>query len=634
MPPPPPPPRIGGVIFYLALTLAPRVERQERGSTFSTEVAGATATFLTMAYILAVNPRILADSGGPCVPGDGGECIETGTTDRRRSDDFDRRAFSLVQRRLFLLPTHFLSYSPFAHCDGLCSMQGIMGAPYEECLEKIKQQYVTATALGSMVACLLMGLVANLPIALAPGMGMNAYFTYSVVGWRGTGKVSYQAACTAVMIEGAIFFVLAVTGLRYKIIRLIPEPVRIATPAGIGAFLAHLGLQSAEGIGVVVGDVATAVTLGACPEDKQTKMVAYDADCKDLGICVFSDNYTCDVEGGIMTSGTTWLGILGTMIIAISLAYRSKMSFIYGIALVTFVSWFRGTAVTYFPNNTAGDARFSYFKKVVDVTGLDKIIAPFTSDLANAGLALFTMLYVDFLDTSGTLLGIANSMGMIDEDGTFPKSTQAYAVDAFATMFGSIFGLSPITSYIESGAGVEAGSKTGLTAVICGFYFFIAIFFAPLLASIPPWAIGGALILVGALMARSLTKLNFNRISHAVSGFLTVMVMPLTYSIAYGLIAGIGSYVVMEGTFRILSFANLDVPVDEVEADKHLLGKSLMNVTKGMGEMAPTTSAEDTVKKSVGETGKDEEDPMESDEANIKNSTDDSAPDDVGDNKK
>ncbi|KAL7542897.1 hypothetical protein ACHAXR_012777 [Thalassiosira sp. AJA248-18] len=480
-----------------------------------------------MAYILAVNPRILADSGGPCVPGD----------------------------------------------DGV--FEGIFGESYEECLEKIKQQYVTATAIGSMVACLLMGLVANLPIALAPGMGMNAYFTYSVVGWRGTGKVSYQAACTAVMIEGALFFVLAITGLRYKIIKLIPKPVRVATPAGIGAFLAHLGLQTAEGIGAVVGDVATAVTLGGCPEDKRTKMVAYDADCENLGICVFSDNYTCDVNGGFMTSGTLWLGILGMMIIAIALAYKSKLSFIYGIAFVTIVSWFRGTAVTYFPDDPAGNARFDYFKKVVDVTGLDLLLAPFTSDLANAGIALFTMLYVDFLDTSGTLLGIVNSMGLIDEEGNFPKSTHAYAVDALSTMFGSIFGLSPITSYIESGAGVEAGAKTGLTAVICAFYFFISIFFAPILASIPPWAIGGALILVGALMARSLTKLNFNKVSHAVSGFLTVMVMPLTYSIAYGLIAGIGAYLVMEGAFKLLSFAGIELPADEEEADTQSEGKDV-----------------------------------------------------------
>jgi adenine/guanine/hypoxanthine permease len=137
-----------------------------------------------------------------------------------------------------------------------------------------------------------------------------------------------------------------------------------------------------------------------------------------------------------MTSGRTWLGILGMMIIAVALGYRSKLSFIYGIALVTIVSWFRGTAVTYFPSDDAGNARFDYFKKVVDITGLDMIITPFTSDLAGAGVAIVTMLYVDFLDTSGTLLGIATSMGVIDDEGNFPKSTQAYSVDAIATMFG------------------------------------------------------------------------------------------------------------------------------------------------------------------------------------------------------
>ena len=256
------------------------------------------------------------------------------------------------------------------------------------------------------------------------------------------------------------------------------------------------------------------------------------------------------------------------------------MAFIYGVGLVTIISWFRGTSVTYFPDTDAGNARFDYFKKV-DITGLDLLVTPFTSDLANAGLALVTMLYVDFLDTSGTLLGIANSMGVIDDEGNFPKSTQAYSVDAVSTMFGSIFGLSPITSYIESGAGVEAGAKTGLTACICGFYFFIAIFFAPILASIPPWAIGGALIIVGSLMARSLTKLNFNRVSHAVCGFLTVIIMPLTYSIAYGLIAGICTYIIMEGTFFLLALVGLPIPIDDEEADMKKLGKSFREITEG-----------------------------------------------------
>ena len=182
-------------------------EMEERKTNFTSELRGATATFMSMSYILAVNPRLLSDSGGPCVPNDE---------------------------------------------DG-----GIFGPTYATCMEEIKREYVTSTALASMFGCLCMGLLANLPIALAPGMGMNAFFTYSVIGWRGTGNISFEAAITAVMIEGAIFAVLAVTGIRYAIIKLIPEPVRIATPAAIGFFLAHLGLQTAEGIGIVVSDIAT-----------------------------------------------------------------------------------------------------------------------------------------------------------------------------------------------------------------------------------------------------------------------------------------------------------------------------------------------------------------------------------------
>ena len=152
-----------------------------------------------------------------------------------------------------------------------------------------------------------------------------------------------------------------------------------------------------------------------------------------------SDNYTCDVLGGTMQSGSTWLGIMGLMIIAIATAYKSKLSFIFGIAFVTFISWFRDTVVTYFPDDEVGNARFDYFKKVVDITGLNLILTPYTSNLANAGLALITFLYVDFLDTSGTLLAIVSSMGIIDEEGNFPKMTQAFCVDAVTTIFGKCF---------------------------------------------------------------------------------------------------------------------------------------------------------------------------------------------------
>jgi len=490
-------------------------EVEERGSSLSIELKGALATFMTMAYILAVNPRILADSGGPCIPDD----------------------------------------------------DGIFGDAYSSCMEAFRKELITVTALVSMFGCFLMGFTANLPIALAPGMGMNAYFTYSVVGFRGTGSVSYQAAVTACIIEGAIFFVLAVTGVRYALVRLVPEPIRYATPAAIGAFLAHLGLQTAEGIGLVVSDIATAVTLGGCPLEKRVPIVALTEACSELGICVTSDAYTCDDLGGIMTSGTTWIGIFGMMVMLILMAYRWNSALIIGIGFVTIVSWFRDTAVTYFDDSPAGNARFQYFKQVVSVETLDMTLAPFTSELKQVGVALITFLYVDFLDTSGTLMGIVSSMGYVNEDGDFPKSTRAFAVDALATMFSAIFGCSPCTSYIESAAGVEAGAKTGLTAIFCGIFFFISIFFAPIIASIPPWAVGGALIIVGALMAKSLAKVKWYDVTHASTAFVTVMIMPLTYSIAYGLIAGLLVWTVMQSVFKILSFAGIEPPSFEPEVE-------------------------------------------------------------------
>lgn len=473
---------------------------EERGSNFTTEFRGAMATFLTMAYILAVNPRILADSGGSCDP----------------------------------------SLGPFSD-------------EYLACKEDFKRQLISSTAMTSMIACFFMGTLANLPIALSCGMGMNAYFTYDVVGFHGTnGNLTYGAALSAVLIEGIIFFVLAVTGARYYIIKFIPEPVRVATPAAIGAFLAHLGLQTAEGLGVVVGDIATGVTLGGCPPEKRTFLTAYTDLCKQGIQCNLADTYTCDVLWGKMTSATTWIGIFGTVVMVILLAYKVRSAMIICIGFITFVSWFRATKVTFFPDDTDGNIRFDYFKKVVSVESLDMVTNKFNfSELtgSQAAIATITMLYIDFLDTSGTLLGLVSSMDLIDENGDFPQSRAAFSVDAVATVFGSIFGLSPITSYIESAAGIEVGSRTGLTSVFISFFFFLSIFFAPIIASIPPWAIGGALIVIGAFMARCLKQVHWENPVHACVAFITIMVMPLTYSIAYGLIAGIGSWIAVQAVF-------------------------------------------------------------------------------------
>eukprot|EP00804_Cyclotella_cryptica_P013216 CCRYP_007006-RA/>CCRYP_007006-RA protein AED:0.31 eAED:0.31 QI:219/0.75/0.6/1/0.75/0.6/5/178/607 len=496
---------------------------EERGSKLSTELSAGTATFLTMAYILAVNPRILAESGGPCVPPDG----------------------------------------------------DIFSPDYETCMEEVKRQYITSTAIGSMIGCLLMGLLGNLPIALAPGMGMNAYFTYSVVGWRGTGMVPYETALTAILIEGAIFLVLALTGVRFALAKLIPEPIRLATAPGIGAFLAHLGFQTAEGLGIVVSDIATAVTLGACPPDKRTPIVAYDDACAQAGVCVTSDAYTCDVLGGRMTSATTWLGIVGLLLMVTMLAYKKSSGIIAGILFVTFVSWFRNTAVTYFPDTPEGDARFDYFRQVVAVEPMDMILVKYSNDLQGAAVALLTFLYVDFMDTTGTLLGLVSHMGLLDENGDFPRSRASFSADAIATMVGSIFGLSPVTSYIESAAGVEAGGRTGLTAVFAAFYFALAVFFAPIFASIPPWATGGSLILVGALMCRSLARVQWHKVDHAVTAFVTIMLMPLTYSIAYGIIGGFFCWIVLQIIFQSLALVGIKLPHTDGLADDEVLKHSV-----------------------------------------------------------
>lgn len=211
-------------------------------------------------------------------------------------------------------------------------------------------------------------------------------------------------------------------------------------------------------------------------------------------------------------------------------------------------------------------------------------------------------------------------MGVIDEEGNFPMSRQAFSCDAIATMFGSIFGLSPVTSYIESGSGVEAGAKTGLTAVICSFYFFISIFFAPIIASIPPWATGGALVVVGALMGRSLQKLQWDRVSHAVSGFLTVIVMPLTYSIAYGLIAGIGAYLVMEGTFWLLSFVGMPKPGGR-GPPRMAIGQSIINPKASGGADGEQEYAEE---EDLDEVAQNEED-AEPEEGTVKEEGSDEA---------
>lgn len=453
---------------------------EERNTNIVTELRAGIVTFLTMAYILAVNAAILADSGGTC----------------KFVDPFDLTADELA------------------------------------CKENLKIDLIYATAISAGVSTLLMGLTANLPLALAPGMGLNAYFTFDVVGFHGTGSVSYRNALFATFIEGFIFLALSFTGLRFKMMNMIPKHIKLSMTAGIGLFLAHIGLQSAEGIGLVTSHSATLVTLGGCDLDKQ--------------VCSFVDGIygsVCYCPEGTMEGATTWLGIAGFALMSLLMIYKVKGAMFFAIMSVTILSWFRNTAVSYFPNNETGDDRYNYFSKVVDFHSFSDTPGALFKDVNlekwDIWVALITFLYVDMLDTAGTLFSMAEFMKVLNDDGSFSGQTAAFCSDAVGTIIGSLLGTSSVTTYIESGSGIEEGGRTGLTAVTASFFFFLSLIFAPILASIPPWATGPALILIGSLMIKTVLKIDWNNMRVAIPSFVTIVVMPLTFSIAYGIIAGL-----------------------------------------------------------------------------------------------
>ncbi|KAK6611159.1 permease [Botrytis cinerea] len=381
----------------------------------------------------------------------------------------------------------------------------------------------------------------NSSIVSAPGMGLNAYFAYQVVGIHGQGPVPYRLALTAVFIEGLLFVALSILGLRQWLARAIPRSLKIASGAGIGLYLALIGLTYSAGIGAITGsnsDVPLQVT-GCIPE-----LIAPD------GTCI----------SGKMRSPTMWLGIFGGGIFtAFLMMYRVKGAVIAGILLVSIVSWPRNTSVTYFPPTVSGDAAFEFFKKIVTFHPISRVLAVQDWNITGAGAgqfasALITFLYVDILDCTGTLYSMARFCGAIDEDTQdFEGSAVAYLVDAFGISLGSFVGSPPVTAFIESGAGISEGGVTGLTAVTTGFCFFISLFFAPIFASIPPWATGCTLILVGAMMARACTEINWRYLGDSIPAFLTLAIMPFTYSIAYGLITGIVTYTLLNTSAWVLA---------------------------------------------------------------------------------
>ncbi|KAJ5050841.1 uncharacterized protein L3040_002710 [Drepanopeziza brunnea f. sp. 'multigermtubi'] len=469
--------------------------KARKDARFLTEIRAGMATFFAMAYIISVNANILTASGGTC-----GACV---------------------------LPEDGTPYDCLSQPE------------YSLCLSRMTRDYITATAAIASLASFSMGLFANMPVALAPGMGVNAYFSYTVVGPYGFGPVRYQLALTAIFIEGFIFFALSILGLRQWLARLIPASIKLGAGVGIGLYLTIIGFTYSAGIGAITGASATPLELAGCSP----------ADLDVNGVCPTSTK---------MRSPTLWLGVFcGGFLTAILLIYKARGALIAGILLVSIISWPRDTSVTFFPRTPVGDANFNFFKKVVTFHPIGETLGVNEWNLSGASaqftLAMITFLYVDVMDATATLYSMARFAGAIDEDTQdFEGSAIAYLVDALSISVGSLFGLSPVTAFIESGAGISEGGKTGLTAMTTGICFFISIFFAPIFASFPPWATGCTLIIVGAMMASTAKDINWKYPGDSIPAFVTLATMPFTYNIAYGLIAGLVSYTILNMTVLLV----------------------------------------------------------------------------------
>ncbi|MBL1078107.1 NCS2 family permease [Nocardia sp. 2] len=360
------------------------------------------------------------------------------------------------------------------------------------------QAVFTATAVAAVVGTLVMGLWAKYPVALAPGMGLNAFFAYTVVLTMG---IPWEEALSGTLLSGIIFFILAITKVREKIIDAIPMQMKLAVGAGIGMFVAFLGLKNA---GIVVASDATFVHLGD------------------------------------FHKGTTLLALFGLLVTVVFLALKWHGAVLYGIL---------GTSVL---GIVCGLVELP--KSLVALPqGLDQTFGQAIIHLPNAFtnekmvIVVLTMLFVDFFDASGTLIGVAHQAGLLTKDGKLERAGQALAADSVGTAAGAIIGTSTTTAYVESTAGVSAGGRTGLTAVSTAGWFLLAMFCFPLFAVIAgvPAVTAPALIVVGVLMARALGEIDWTRLEFAVPAFITIVLMPLTFSIANGIAMGLLFYPVV-----------------------------------------------------------------------------------------
>ena len=377
----------------------------------------------------------------------------------------------------FLTMSYILAVNPsmFSLLDGMSS-----GAVF------------TSTALAAIIGCLAMAFWGKLPFGLAPGMGLNAFFVYSVCLGMG---YSWQFALTAVLIEGVIFILLTITNVREKIVEAIPLNLRKAIGVGIGLFITFIGFNSA---GVIVNNDATLVALGDITSGSALLAL--------IGLLITGFMFMRNVPGAIL------IGILITMLIGIPMG----------------VTEFKGVLSK--PESIS--SIFCQFE-FENIFSMDMVII------------VFTFFFIDMFDTVGTLIGVCTKSHMVDEKGNIRRLKQAFMADAIATTAGAMLGTSTTTTYVESAAGVAQGGRSGLTAFSVAMCFAVALFFSPLFLSIPAAATAPALIIVGLLMMEPITKIPFDDFSEAIPAFVCVVMMPLSYSISNGILLGMISYVLM-----------------------------------------------------------------------------------------
>ena len=418
---------------------------KENHTDAKTEVIAGITTFMTMAYILAVNPNVLGASG----------------------------------------------------MDG--------GAVF------------TATALAAMVGTLMMALFANYPFVLAPGMGLNAYFAYTVVLQMG---YSWEMALAAVFVEGVVFIVLSVTNVREAIFNSIPMNLKYAVSVGIGLFIAFIGFQNAK----IVVDSATLVSLYS---------------------------FKGAVAAGTFSSEgiTVVLAMIGILITGILVVKNIRVNILWGILITWALGMICQLTGLYQPNPELGF--YSMFPDFSAGFGI-KSMAPTFMKLDFSKIAsldflavVFAFLFVDLFDTLGTLIGVASKADMLDKDGKLPRIRGALLSDAIATSVGAVFGTSTTTTFVESASGVAEGGRTGLTAIVAAILFGLSLFLSPIFLAIPSFATAPALVVVGFMMMTTVTKIDFSDYTEAIPAYICIIAMPFMYSISEGIAMGVISYVIM-----------------------------------------------------------------------------------------